>query len=292
MALRMIASVTTRPPPYHRHLNRNLQTLVAAFDVVYLGLPRVSWKGVEYTTPHNLPAGVKVVWLDEDFGPATKIMGGLTHAHEADFVVTVDDDMLYNGEAIRQAFEQVCIHDRERGLTRVYCFSGTYMRLRLPGWIPWIFCLDGGWHRIRGMADYRTLKPVTTTTGYAGVAYPSSVLLADDAVGYIRACVGEDKGGLLWKNDDIVLSSFVAKRGIERIMLPALDVGVNHKESSEPTLFPSIQSLLDAGRHPLIRAHLLAGQPQPARLLLADVVVLGICFLISFFYLLKRTKNE
>lgn len=292
MTLRMIASVTTRPPPYHKHLIQNLKTLVPAFDAVYLGLPRVTWDGIAYTTPENLPEGVSVVWLDEDLGPARKIMGGLSHAHEADVVVTFDDDMLYDGETLRKVFEQERRRDIKRGLTRVHAFSGTYMRLQAPRWTPWIFCLDGGWHDRRGIADYRRLKPLTTISGYAGVAYPSCVLLMDDIVGYIRSCVEKDKGGILWKNDDIVLSSFVAKQGVERILLPSMCVGTDNKESSEPALSPSIYNLLDAAQHPLVRKHLLAAQPRPARLLLGDVVVLvGICLLLVFLALGTKSNE-
>ena len=291
MVLRIIASVTTRPPPYHKHLNENLKTLVGAFDAVYLGLPHTTWDGIKYTTPDNLPEGVSLVWLKEDLGPARKIMGGLAHAQEADMVVTFDDDWLYNGEAIRRAFERVRRHDLERGLTRVYSFSGTYIRLWAPKWVPWRFCLDGGWHDRRGIADYRNLKPLTTISGYGGVAYPSGLLLGDDIVGYIRACVSEDKGGLLWKNDDIVLSSFVAKHGVQRVLLPSLNVGEGNKEKSEPSLSPQIVDLLAAARHPSIRHHLLAGQPKPARLVLADVVVVAAFFVLLIFWALKANKN-
>ena len=89
--------------------------------------------------PDSLPEGVQVEWLDEDLGPARKIIAGLKHAHEADVIVTFDDDILYNGAQIRNALEHERIRDIQQGLTRVHAFSGAYIRLNAPEWLPWFF---------------------------------------------------------------------------------------------------------------------------------------------------------
>ena len=152
--------------------------------------------------------------------------------------------------------------------------------------------MDGGWHDRRAIADFRRCKPLTTVGGYAGVAYPSCVLLMDDILGHIRSCVLGDETGLLWRNDDIVLSSFVAKQGVPRILLPSLSIGTHNKERSEPSLDPRIYTVLDAARHPLVCQHLLASQPLPARLLLGDVVVLLGVFLLFVLISLNSKSHD
>ena len=290
MKLRVIASLTTRPPPYHKHFIANIKTLVPHFDAVYLGLPYKTWDGIPYTMPENLPEGVQVEWLDEDLGPARKIMGGLRHASEVDVIVTFDDDILYNGAQLRKTFENERVRDIQQGLTRVHALSGTYIRLRAPEWLPWFLCLDGGWHNRRGIADFRRCKKMTTISGYAGVAYPTDIFANDNIIEYIRNCVWGDKSGLLWRNDDIVLSAFVSKQGIDRVLLPSLDIGKDNKETTEPSLGPSVYVILDAARHPLVHKDLLQFQPIPSRLLLGDVVILFFIYMCTIFAILSITN--
>lgn len=273
MTMRTIASLTTRCPPYHAHLLDNLNTLAIAFDVVYLGLPRTARSNVKYIDPVGLPENVKVEWLDEDLGPASKILAGARHAHEVDLVVTFDDDFLYEGADIRHALETAFWADRARGVTRVYAFSGTNIRLQAPPWVPWFMCIEGGWHNRRGMADFRTQKSITTVGGYAGVGYPSELFRDGDLVDHIKSCVYGDTTDLLWRNDDIVLSAYVARKEFKRILLPSIMIGKYNKEDEEPFLSPSMQTIIASARHPLILPHLLVTHPSHPRILLADVVI-------------------
>ena len=278
--LRVVATLTTRAPPYHAGLLENLQSLAAGFDDVLLGLPKRSRDGTPYTTVEGLPSGVRTVWLDEDLGPATKILAAVREAHGADLVVTVDDDMLYNSSEMRATFERYYGRDAREGVRRVYAFAGAYIGRFRPD-VPTLLSVDGGWDDWRWTLDGRELKSLTTIAGYAGVAYPASVLLEYDPEEYIRACLSKDVNGELLKNDDIVLSAYLASHAIERCMLPRIRVGRHNKPETEPRLSPSIWEIVRVARHPAVGPVFAMNNSDRPVPLLGDAVV-GMCLLIVY----------
>jgi hypothetical protein len=282
-ALRVVATLTTRAPPYHAGLLSNLKNLTTAFDEVLLGLPKRSRAGIPYTPPEDLPLGVRIVWLEEDLGPATKILAGAREAQRADLVVTVDDDMLYNSSELRGNFEKFFREDARKGLRRAYAFAGAYIARFCPG-IPACISVDGGWHDWRFSLDLREVKPLTTVAGYAGVAYPASLLAEHDPEAFIRRCHALDTDAQLWRNDDVVLSAYLAAHAIERCMLPRTRIGRHNKPASEPLLSPSIWEVVRAARHPAVGPIFAMNNAHRRAPILGDVLVVGV-FLLVFFAL-------
>lgn len=249
--LRVVATLTTRAPPYHAGLLSNLQSLTAGFDEVLLGLPRHSRDGIPYVPLADLPPGVRIVWLEEDLGPATKILAGAREAQHADLIVTVDDDIRYNSVELRTNFEKYFRADREEGRRRAYAFAGAYIGRFCPG-VPACLSVDGGWHDWRWSLDLREIKALTTVAGYAGVAYPASLLVQHNPERFIRWCLVRDTDAELFRNDDIVLSAFLAAHAMERCMLPRVHIGEHNKPASEPLLSPSIWEVVRVARHPAV----------------------------------------
>ena len=95
----MFASLTTREPPYHENLISTLNSLSGHFNKIYLTLPKVSKNGIKYTIPENLPSDVEIVWLEKDYGPVCKILGGLKKQKKG-ILITFDDDFNYNTKDI------------------------------------------------------------------------------------------------------------------------------------------------------------------------------------------------
>jgi hypothetical protein len=243
--MRVVASLSTRAPPYHDRLVSNLAALEGIFDAVLLGLPRRSRAGVPYTAPAGLPAHVQLVWLPEDLGPASKICAGAMHAEDADLVVTLDDDMRYD-PGVRRNLEAAARSDPRR----VYTFSGTYVGRLGSTALPWFMCMDGAWHNRYFMGDLAAEKNMTTLAGYAGTAYPAALFRQDDVADFVRRAHARDTENLLFRNDDVVLSAFVAKHGLPIVMISILHAGELNKSLDEPVICPSPREILAAVRHP------------------------------------------
>jgi hypothetical protein len=96
----VIVSLTTIPSrvPFLEQTLKSLLRQSLAPARIVLNLPRQSARdGARYVLPERLSnvAGVQVVWLDEDLGPATKLLPTLTGANPKQMIAVVDDDHLY-----------------------------------------------------------------------------------------------------------------------------------------------------------------------------------------------------
>tara|TARA_X000000950_G_scaffold288907_1_gene408292 strand:+ start:3393 stop:4298 length:906 start_codon:yes stop_codon:yes gene_type:complete len=252
--MRVVATLSTRTP-YHSGLRNTLNTLTSQFDAVYLGLPRVSRKGEEYGSFEH--KGVDVVWLDTDLGPVTKIVAGYLREHDpATLIVTVDDDYAYSPD-LRLTFEDASAARPDAVLT----FSGTVVKyVGGPVKLPWYLAMSGGWHdRPRRLFfDLKSEHALTTIAGYCGCAYPRAQL-GEDLIDFVRAHSSSSK--LLMRNDDVVLSAYLASRGVLRLCLPPFDaVGETTKPEGSPAIGPSPKQIYDAIHN--MKHHFLRDEPR------------------------------
>ena len=208
--MRVVATLTTRPV-YHRCLKENLDSLLNQFDDVYLGLPKISSKGIEY--PEFSYKNVKVVHLEEDLGPSCKLLGALL-SEERDkntLIVSVDDDYKYN-ENLRIFFEREREKDLKKGSDRVIAQAGIYIKYWNFGFLG----LNGGWHDNRNyFFDPNEYQQLTTIAGYAGVAYPANIF--PDTNNYIDFIKKYNKDKILFRNDDVLISAYISNLGIKKI---------------------------------------------------------------------------
>lgn len=281
--MRTVATLTTRPG-YHDGLRKNLDSLVEQFDAVYLGLPSKSLKGVEYE-PFYHP-GVTVVKLEEDIGPASKLLGAMIMEERKNdtLIVSVDDDYIYRKD-LRDIFESARENDLKDNKHRVMTFSGVYMKY----WNFGTWGLNGGWHDKEYFYDWNGEKKLTTIAGYCGCAYPANLLgNTEEYVRFVKE--NSKKHERLIYNDDVLISAYLATKNIERvrISLPEQKIGELCKGDKEEVLSPNPRELYDTIYS--LREYFEKNNPKKYTLVWLDVFILVSIIIIIFtsFYILSR----
>lgn len=177
--------------------------LVIGIPAAYPRFPDSDVRAVEADIPEwvRLHPHVRVLRLDQDYGPASKLVAGLQFAQaEADdtsvVVVTVDDDIVYLPGMLDTLVQ------RARG--NPGCALG-YRGFTLAG--------DG--EDQRAITPSRLMQDVQVLEGFSMVLYPCACFHPlNDFKAYLRQC-----GACLecFTSDDLTISTYLEKQGIRRI---------------------------------------------------------------------------
>lgn len=204
---RVVCSLTTRPvqPKYFR---RVLDRLTEQFDAVYLALPKVSCKGVEY--PKITHPGVTIITVEEDYGPITKFFGVLNSNERSDtLVVVLDDDIIYSSN-MREIYQKSHL----KYPSCVLSGSGVVYKYRNLG-LPWFMSMTGRKeHFPSSFPSFLGSRSLTTVSGYTGICFKRGLVKREALLNFIRYW-NQDKECFF--NDDIVFSAFLSSCRIPRI---------------------------------------------------------------------------
>lgn len=128
--MRIVATLTTLPDRYHLLVN-TIESLInqdTPLDAIYIGLPKRTRRKNEIYP--ELPAAilkhekVKVVRLEIDHGPISKLLGALISEQDPDtFILSTDDDAIYAPNLLSTYMSYV-----DRFPNDVICGSGTIFR--------------------------------------------------------------------------------------------------------------------------------------------------------------------
>jgi len=234
--MRIVATLTTLPDRYSLLAKTvvSLDNQKRPFDAIYLTMPKVCKRlGTEYPPlPKEISAIVTVVKVKQDYGPITKLLGGLYRETDPNTViVTVDDDVVYPPDLVEK-IEEISTslpngapfaigaagYTLSAGLSRAVCyynrngFFQTFISPKIP------------------LSGY----DVDILYGFSGIAYrrgffPEKKALYDDLLSYT-----EDRD--VFANDDILISAYLAKRGIRRRVFPQFTRLPSLDESNESGL--------------------------------------------------------
>ncbi len=211
--MRVVASLTTMPDRYSKVLKtlESINNQTYKLDAIYLGIPKVSRRlGIEYPPiPYELNRLCTVVDC-VDYGPITKILGGLVRESDRNTVIiTFDDDMIYPNNMV----EMLIKHHNEYPNSAI---GSSGMLLKYP-------CPMCAIHPNENNFIYRISKfnipcegrRVDSIYGYPGALYvrkffPDSHLLEEHFFNY--ALIDDS----MYMNDDIVISGFLSLSNIER----------------------------------------------------------------------------
>lgn len=231
MRQRVIVSLTTIPS----RLNSIQPTLLSIHnqtwkpDDVYLTIPEVCGRTKEKypKISAEIRSLCRPVYIEKDYGPLTKIVGGLfKESLPETIIITIDDDVIYPETLIEELVESC-----QRFPDSAIGSSGLSI-----GKFPFIYSLRFNQEE---MNRFFMMKRVTDGQnidflyGYAGVLYkrgffPQSVEeIKEDFLNKVF----DDKD--LFRNDDILISSYLNKRGIPRRLIKASSV---HNNSGEDAL--------------------------------------------------------
>lgn len=142
---KIIVSLTTIPdrlPHLYPALSSILDQSVSV-DAIHLNLPRISRKGKPYVAPDWLLKlkNVKLVWLDKDYGPASKLIPSLQSEFFTTRIVVMDDDNLYHYRTIERLIRDFEKRNKDCQTHPQYAVSTFGVKLnchgRLPGFSDW-----------------------------------------------------------------------------------------------------------------------------------------------------------
>lgn len=195
----IIASFTTIPERLDKGLpERCIQTLLRQTrkaDLILINIPRVSRKGVAYDVEKATgleEQGVVVNWLDEDYGPVTKLFGTLDYIERKGLtgvqIILVDDDVKYDP----RCFELLLAAGQKA--------AGFVSRDPV---LEWGFVSGTEWHD-KGQGETAFLET------YAGAVYDADLFLP-------FAGIRDWIHGLppfCQRADDILIGAWMARKGV------------------------------------------------------------------------------
>ncbi len=234
--MRVVISLTTLPsrlednkilPALHSIWN---QTRIP--DVVYLGLPKIAKRNnLPYPKPSNeILELCTVINLDEDYGPVSKILGGLFSEHNSKtIIITIDDDNEYPKVFIEELLEKEKLKPNS-----ALGSSGVII-----GNFPWYFSYirNEEFRRYEGWTGPKLTEKgqeVDILCGYSGVLYKRGFFpkTKQEIIDQFLQIPLENKNVFL--NDDIYISCYLNAQNIPRHLYVLSDI--NEKLRSDDAL--------------------------------------------------------
>jgi hypothetical protein len=215
--MRVVASLTTMPDRYFKIVKtlESLRRQTYKLDAIYLGLPDKSRRlGIEYPPVPEEITNLCTVVPCTDFGPITKILGGLLSEDDPDTVIiSFDDDMIYPDRIVELLVRHhVTYPDSALGSSGMLLKHSCPMCAITPN-------EDNFLYRISKFSVPPEGRRVDSIYGYPGALYvrkffPLKHLLEDDFLNFALV----DNNMLM--NDDIVISGYLSLYNIERRIFP------------------------------------------------------------------------
>ena len=206
----------------HEHHNESERDIIAWF-CDYVGIPSEE----AHNTSHVYEIGALTVqFLNEDWGPATKLIGALLlEAHPETVVITLDDDVVYRRDTVKF----LSTHVQENMALSFGCEMWNAANIE--------FIAFGG------MADIMTSTNTPRVCrgwllGWMGAVYHVSSFGID-----ILTVLKSLPRGCFY-NDDIWLSGYLSRRGVQKVYVPNELVPKKHTRDETFSLSTIVDSHL------------------------------------------------
>jgi len=219
--MRVVASLTTMPDRYSKVVKtlESLRKQTYKLDAIYLGVPKISRRlGISYPT---LPKEITDLCTQVecvDFGPITKILGGLLRESDPNtIIITFDDDMLYPDTIVESL-----INNHKKFPSSAIGSSGMLLKYNCP------MCAitpneDNFLYRIPKFTVPLLGRRVDSIYGYPGALYLRKFFPVLDRLELDFLNLSLLNHDMLM-NDDIVISGFLSLSNIERRIFPNMPV--------------------------------------------------------------------
>lgn len=230
---RVVASLTTIPGRYPKLL-RTLRTLVAQdyrLDAIYLGVPQES-RRLKQPYPELPPEVLDIVTVvpcEHDYGPATKIVGGLLAEQDpTTVIITFDDDVMYSPSLVRKLVQY-----HHRFPASAIGSSGIVLKYGFPFYSTISNC-PGNWNSFTGFTLPEQGRPVDALCGFSSVLYVRGFFPAVEHL-HERFLSYPLKNNDVYFNDDIMISAYLSGQKVERRVVPNIPV-TNENKVFDPEL--------------------------------------------------------
>jgi len=210
--IKVVASLTTLPDRTEKFIStiKSLLTQTRVPDVIYVTIPKIAKrlnqgydkKVIEYVK--SMSPIIQFVELEVDYGPLCKILGAIKEEQDPEtIIITFDDDISYHSDIVQKLIDASFAYPNS-AISSSGAIFGSRSLLNISSiganspdsnWIIG-FKVDGS-------------KTVDLLPGFAGVLYKRSHFdTVEDIVQYATR--------ELYYNDDVLISGYISKRGIER----------------------------------------------------------------------------
>jgi hypothetical protein len=206
------------------HYNETEEAMVAWFSD-YVGVPAVYHVNANvHRTSYVYDIGVLTVqFLDDDWGPGTKLVGALLlETHPDTVIVTLDDDVVYN----RDTVQWLSTHMKKNIALAFGCEmwnadgSNTFLSGTGLNFDPVLY--------VKVLLGPRVCDG--WLMGWSGVAYHVS------SFGPNIWTVAQSLSAECFNNDDIWLSAYMKLQGITKVLAPLVLHHINHARNLELSL--------------------------------------------------------
>lgn len=237
---RVVGTLTTLPDRYEL-LYTTLQGLAAQtfpLDIIYVTIPKIA-KRLKVAYP-PIPDKIKdiatIVYIDDDFGPITKIYGALISEQDLDTVIiSFDDDVYYppNHVASLMAHDDgACVCGTGALISKgLFFLSITSSLAPFKKWNPLIgpnVGYDG--------------RAVDLIFGVAGVLYRRSFFPTIENLQSELLCHTMDDNVFL--NDDVLISGYLSAKNIKRLVYNDIEPVTCLDETRDDALSANLWSMV------------------------------------------------
>lgn len=301
MSLRVVASLTTMPNQYDKTISTlgSLHSQTYKLDAIYLGVPKISRRlNIEYPAIPSELSKLCTVVTTTDYGPITKIMGGLLIEQDPNTVIiTFDNDMIYPNNMV----EQLVKYHKQYPNSAVGS-SGMLLRYNCPmcaitpNEVNFLYNIP----KFPVPAEGRRVDSVY---GYPGALYvrkffPKKELLVEK---FIKYALLTDETLL---NDDIIISGYLSLNDIERRIFPnmpavnfVLQDGERKRTEAEISydmdkFFQRMNSAIDTTKSIGMYKEPEAMSTNETILGISFIVIISIIIILVICYLLINSKSR
>ena len=231
--MRVVGSITTIPGRDKKLLRtlKSLHTQDYPLDAIYLGIPKESRRLKKPYPPlsKEITDLCTIVPCDNDYGPCTKIVGGLLQESAPNtIIITFDDDVIYSPSIV-----STMINYHNKYPNTAIGSSGILLQYGFPFYSTISNCA-GNWNNMTGFELTNEGRNVDALCGFSAVLYvrkffPEKEKLHEDFLKY--ALLDDD----VYFNDDIFISAFLSKQNIDRKVFPNIPI-TNEKKIHDPEI--------------------------------------------------------
>jgi hypothetical protein len=293
---RIVVTFTTLPDRYNcllNSINSILQQTIPV-DHIYVAIPqRCKRLDKEYPPiPKEISDVCTIITPETDYGPITKIYGGLISETDPDtIIISCDDDVKYHPQFVQKITEYARKHPNaticgtgaliSRGL---YFLSINTTLSQFRRW-NWLIGFD---------IDKDNGRNVDLIFGVAGVLYRRKFFPSNDTI-HQELFNLSTSNDALFHNDDVVISGYLSKNNVKRKVfydIPSVVVSASGKDALSSDMFRMIGRLQESIQYAKTQGLFPTMEPLPVEETIPGRVVLLlfiIIIIIVFIILLYRT---
>ena len=218
--MKIVGSIATIPS----RINNLKPTLISLYtqtlplDKLYVVIPQ--WCKNEqsgYVVPNFIQQYCQLIVLDEDYGPLNKLVGPLKVEHAPETrIITFDDDIVYPNNLV-QYLSKKAVERSNVAIGTAGIRIGSF-----PSYLSYVTNYDNAQRCWFNFDPVDNGSKVDILVGYAGNLYKRGYFPPAHKLDQLTSHALEDDN--IYKNDDVLISSWLSKQRTDRYVYPGPEV--------------------------------------------------------------------